>query len=167
MQIFPYQNSDAKAVAVVFKSAVLEIGATAYQPEQIAVWSSYADNLENWQQKLSQGLTLVALDRGKIVAFGQLECPEHIAMLYVAPTHARRGYGTAIYQQLESQAVKQGSRRLSVEASRLAKHFFQKMGFVTVAVEWVERQGVPFERFRMEKVIGKLESASLPIRAES
>ena len=151
--IRPYQTPDLASLAAVYKNSVLEIGATAYEPEQIAVWASSAGQLATLSQKLSQGLTLVALENNQVVAFGQLAPLNHIALLYTSPTHARQGYGTKIYQKLESYAVRHGICCLYVEASRIARHFFAKMGFSLVEVELVERKGLQFERFRMEKVI--------------
>jgi putative acetyltransferase len=154
MLVRPYQVSDAEILAVIFRDAVTGIGASTYNPQQIAVWSSYPEDIEEFRQLLARGLTLVAMENARTVAFGQLNPPDRIAFLYTASNLARLGYGTAIYQKLEAHARDRGIKRLHTEASRISKHLFLKMGFDVVEREFAVRHGAEFERFKMEKAIG-------------
>lgn len=149
-----YRTSDAEALAELYRDSVIGIGASAYDSQQITVWSSYPENIEEFRKLLSLGLTLVAVEDSLLVAFGQLNPSDHVAFLYTATHFARRGYATEIYNRLEAYAVERCVKRLHTEASRISKHFFLKMGFHIVETELVERQGVEFERFKMEKSIG-------------
>ena len=153
MFIRQYQPTDAEAIAAIYRDAVISIGATAYDPEQIAVWSAFPDDIEEFRQTLQQGLTLVAVADGQLVAFGQLNPLNHIAFLYTASQAARQGYATEIYQQLEIYAIQQGIEQLHTEASRISKFFFLKMGYHITATEVVTRKGVEFERFKMAKIM--------------
>lgn len=154
MMLRDYQPSDAEALAKLYHDSVIGIGASAYDAQQIAVWSSYPEDIEEFTNLLSLGLTLVAVEESRLVAFGQLNPSDHIAFLYTATHAARRGYASEIYNQLEAYAVEQGVKRLHTEASRISKHFFLKVGFQVVETELAERKGVKFERFKMEKLIG-------------
>lgn len=98
-------------------------------------------------------MTLVALCDSRIAAFGQLHPADHIALLFTAPAFARRGCATRLYAALEARASAAGTLRVHTEASRIARHFFLKMGFRVIEAETVARNGVPLERFRMEKQI--------------
>lgn len=153
MLLREYQTSDAESLAAIYRDAVIGIGSTAYNPQQIAVWSSYPEDIAEFSQQLSLGLTLVAVKDSQLAAFGQLNPPAHIAFIYTASDFARLGCATAIYQRLETHAISQGVERLYTEASRISKYFFLKMGFRIVETEIVERKGVQFERFKMEKII--------------
>lgn len=154
MLLREYQPSDAETLAAIYRDAVIEIGSGAYDAKQVEVWSSYPDDIEEFRRLLSQGLTIVALHDKQLVAFGQLNPPDHIAFAYTASHFARLGYATEIYKRLEVRAIEQGVQCLHTEASRISKHFFLKMGFRLVETEIVERKGVQFERFKMEKIIG-------------
>ncbi len=145
-----YQASDAQHLVAVFQDAIRGTGSSAYDAQQVAVWSALR-NAEEFGQLLNQGLTIVAVEQGTIAAFGQLHPIDYVSFLYTASSFARRGCATGIYQQLEAYAIEQGVSHLYTDASRIAKHFFLKMGFNAIAVEQVERQGVLFERFRMQK----------------
>lgn len=151
MLLRTYQPSDAAAIAAVYRDAVVGTGATAYNAQQVTIWSRYPEDLEAFRDLLSQGLTVVALQGDRLVAFGQLNPLDHVAFLYTASDCGRQGYAGAIYQQLEVFAREQGVTRLHTEASRISKLFFLKVGFQILETEWVERHGVEFERFKMEK----------------
>lgn len=153
MLLREYQAADAEALSTVYRDAVIGTGSSAYDPTQIKVWSAYPDDMKEFRKLLSLGLTLVAMEESRCVAFGQLNL-DRIAFLYTATDRARCGYATAIYRRLQAHAMEQGVRRLRTEASRISKHFFLKMGFQLVETEIVDRKDVPFERFRMEKALG-------------
>jgi putative acetyltransferase len=151
--IRPYNPADTAALADVFRQAVLETGAAAYNPEQVAVWAGFVNNLDRFQHRLQAGMTRVAWVGGQIAAFGQLYPPDHIEFLYTDSAFARLGCATQIYQTLEAESLAQNMTRLHTEASHLSRPFFLKMGFSVVEPEIVERQGVLFERFKMEKLL--------------
>lgn len=153
MLLRKYQPSDAESLVTVFRDAVITIGSTAYDAQQTAIWASYPEDIEEFRQLLSLGLTVVAVEESCLVAFGQLNPPDHIAYLYTASNAARLGYATEIYKRLEAQAIEQGIERLHTEASHISKYFFLKIGFQIVEREIATRKGVQFERFKMEKFV--------------
>ncbi|NES83529.1 MAG: GNAT family N-acetyltransferase [Moorea sp. SIO2B7] len=148
-----YQKSDAEAITKVYRDAVIGIGSTVYNSEQIKVWSSYPDELEYFRELLSLGLTIVASKNQEIVAFGQLNPVNHLAFIYTATNYSYQGIATAIYQKLETEAKQKQVKCLYTEASRIAKFFFLKHGFNIVETEIALRCGVEFERFKMQKLI--------------
>ncbi|NEO73415.1 MAG: GNAT family N-acetyltransferase [Moorea sp. SIO3H5] len=154
MLIRNYQVSDAKAVFDVYKNAIMGIASQAYNSKQVEIWSSYPKDIDQFTKRLSMGITVVAVDSNNIVAFGQLHPANHIDLLFTAKDYSRQGYATAIYQQLEDEALRQSVNCLYTEASRISKYFFLKQGFTIIEPETVFLSGVGFERFRMEKVIG-------------
>lgn len=152
--IRPYQSSDAPALADLYQDAVWEIGAQVYDAAQVEVWAAAVQDLDWFQRSLEQGLTLVAIAEAQIAAFGQLHPLDHVAFLYTASRFARQGYATEVYRRLEAHARHHNVEKIRTEASRISKFFFLKEGYQVVETEWVERQGVLLERFKMEKQIG-------------
>jgi putative acetyltransferase len=143
--------SDAEALAEVYRDAVRGIGPQAYSAEQVAAWASYLDNLAEFRDRMSHGLTLVTEEASRVIAFGQLEPVDHLAFLYRSAAHARRGIGSKIYAALEAHAISCGVSEIRTEASRISRPFFEKQGYAVVAIEHVNRFGLEFERFRMRK----------------
>ena len=144
-------SADTKALAEIYRDAVLGLGSQGYTREQTQVWARYPDDLEAFRRQLSLGLTLCAVVDDVPVAFGQLNPVNHIALLYCRPAHARRGLASRILQELEGAARSQQVGLLGVEASGVARPFFLKHGYHVVAEERPMRDGVAFLRFRMEK----------------
>ena len=64
--------SDTEALAKVYRDAVRGIGPQAYSAEQVAAWASYPDNLAEFRDRMSHGLTLVTEEASRVIAFGQL-----------------------------------------------------------------------------------------------
>ncbi|MEM9541738.1 MAG: GNAT family N-acetyltransferase [Cyanobacteria bacterium P01_E01_bin.42] len=151
MSIRQYKPTEVAAIAEVYRNAILGIACDFYSREQVEVWSSLLGDLETFGKKLQQGLTLVAVEDEKIIAFGQLHPNNRIAFLYTIHEYARKGYASQIYQQLEQEAIAQGVQYLSTEASRVSKFFFLKQGFEILEREIVLRQNMEFERFKMQK----------------
>ncbi|MFO7642214.1 MAG: GNAT family N-acetyltransferase, partial [Candidatus Competibacteraceae bacterium] len=97
------------------------------------------------------GQTICVVVDGSPVAFGQIHPADHIAYLYCHSAHARRGYGAAILAALEARAVADRVSILQVEASRVARPFFERFGYVVVEEERPIRHGLEFLRFKMKK----------------
>ena len=146
-----FNPEDVEALADVYRDVVRTIGLQVYIEQQVSMWALYPDDIDEFRARLSRGLTLVAEEKGRVVAFGQLEPDEHLAFLYCSGSHCRRGIGSAIYRELEVHAFQNGVVRIHTEASRISRPFFSKHGFEGIEVEASVRFGVEFERFRMAK----------------
>lgn len=147
----PYAASDTTSLAAVYRDAVRTLGPQCYNPQQVAMWTSFPESLGDFQTRLSQGVTLVAIDGDAPVAFGQLHPADHLSLLYCRGSHARRGIASQLYDALEPHAMHGGADHIDTEASHLSRPLFERKGFVVVEEERVERQGVVFERFKMRK----------------
>lgn len=150
-----YRPDDAEALAALFRASARVLGAQAYSPAHVEAWACYPEDLEEFRARLAQGTTLVAFDGETPIGFGQLNPADYINFLYVAPTHARRGVAQAIYDALEAQARRLGTATLRATASRLSKPFFEKNGWAVVEIEQAPRYDVVFERYLMEKPLGR------------
>jgi putative acetyltransferase len=146
-----FNPEDAEPLAEVYRDAVRTIGPQAYTEQQVNAWALYPDDIDEFRARLSRGLTLVAEDEGRVVAFGQLEPDDHLAFIYCSGSHCRRGIGSAIYRELEAHAFQKDVVRIHTEASRISRPFFSKHGYEDIEVETAVRFGVEFERFRMAK----------------
>lgn len=153
MLIRPYHPLDLAGVATVYRDAVLAIGPKFYDTKQVNMWASWASNTDEMAERLTRGRTLVAIVHKQLVAFGQLEPNDHLALLYTAGRHARKGVATAIHQQLEAHARSTGAKHIDTEASHISRLFFEKHGYDLLEPETVVRDGVSFDRFKMRKQI--------------
>lgn len=123
------------------------MNAKDYTAEQIDVWAAGQVDLKKWNQSLQEHFSIVAVDNGIIVGFGDIEKTGYLDRLFVHSDYQRKGIATAICNQLEQ--VVQGN--IVTHASITAKPFFEKRGYKVVKEQQVERQGVFLTNFVMIK----------------
>jgi putative acetyltransferase len=153
MEIRPFRDSDARALAAIFFSSVREIGGRHYTADQVAAWAPSLPEADVLTRLASDGRTfLVAVgEDGQPVAYGDLEADGHIDHIYCSPEAAGRGVAKQLYEELERIARSAGINVLFVEASEPAKRFFQKQGFEPIGRNDFELNGVEIHNYRMRK----------------
>lgn len=147
MMLRKYQSSDCKAIAELFYHTVHTINAKDYTQEQLDVWATGQVDLKKWDQSFQAHYTMVAVENGLLVGFGDIDSTGYLDHLYVHADYQGRGIATALCDQLE-QTV---SGRITTHASLTAKPFFEKRGYQVIKEQQVERQGIALKNFVMEK----------------
>ncbi|MBD0337291.1 MAG: GNAT family N-acetyltransferase [Cyanobacteria bacterium Co-bin13] len=147
----PLQPGDEAEMRSLFCQTVHQVNSRDYSPEQIQVWASSANDEARWRALPQNSQVLVAEQTGKVVGFTNLEADGHIDMFFVHHQHQGQGVGKRLMQSLETLAQAQQLNRLYSEVSITARPFFLRHGFDVVTEEQVERQGIWFTRFIMER----------------
>jgi putative acetyltransferase len=127
----PYLPADARRCAEIFRSSIEELAAQDYDEEQREAWASRADDEQAFGARLAEALTLLAVIGGAIAGFASLKGADAIDMLFVDPTFARQGAAGALIEALTKLAQARGAKRLTVEASDVAKALFERQGFTS------------------------------------
>lgn len=148
MIIRQYQPSDCKKLAELFYHTVHTINAKDYTKEQLNAWATGNVDLEKWNQSFQEHNSVVAVEDGVLVGFGDIDETGYLDRLYVHKNYQGKGIATAICDKLE-QTV-QGT--VVTHASITAKPFFEKRGYKVVREQQVERQGVLLANYVMEKI---------------
>ena len=147
MFIREYQSSDCKELTELFYNTVHTVNAKDYAKEQLDVWATEQIDLKKWNQTLQEHFSIVAIDDGLIVGFGDIDRTGYLDRLYVHSGYQGKGIATAICNRLES-AVQEN---IVTHASITAKPFFEKRGYKVVKEQQVERQGIFLTNFVMIK----------------
>lgn len=147
-----YLPSDLDAVIAIYQSAIREVSAKDYTPEQIAAWSD-ADRDDWAPHRLSRPAWIAEIDGGP-AGFTDLEDDGHLDMMFVHGRFQGRGVATALLRQAEAAARQSGLTRIFTEASITARPFFLSRGFELVAEQVVECKGQWLTNFRMHKQLG-------------
>lgn len=150
---------DAAATARLFHASIREGAAGAYSEEQLAAWSPAPPRTAEWAARLDGMMTLVAVDlaapdgreggEGDPLGFMSLTDAGHIDLAYVRPDRFGTGVSDALHDAISSIARTAGHRRLTTDASRLARRFFEKRGWHVVRAQRPVRQGIALTNFRM------------------
>jgi len=134
-------------LAELFYNTVHTVNAKDYTKGQLDAWATGNVDLEKWNRSFEEHYSLVAVEGGTIIGFGDIDKTGYLDRLYVHADYQGKGVAAAICNQLE-QAV-QGS--IVTHASITARPFFEKRGYKVVKEQQVERQGISLTNYVMEK----------------
>ena len=152
MEIFirPYVDGDLSAVAHIYKQGIKQVALTHYSDDQVAAWSSFADDTDDFKKWINKSTTFVALNQElEVVGFAGLEATGRISSLFVAPEVMRSGVATALLNHLIDEINKRGLKSITTDASEFSKPLFEKFGFTVTNLEHTEFKGVLFTRYQM------------------
>lgn len=147
MLIRKYQSSDCKEITELFYKTVHVVNAKDYTQEQLNVWATGQVDVDDWDRSFREHYSVVAVEDGHIVGFGDIDRTGYLDRLYVHADYQGRGIATALCNRLE-QAV---SGPIITHASITARPFFEKRGYQVVKEQQVERKGILLKNFVMEK----------------
>lgn len=138
---------DCEEMATLFYNTVHTVNAKDYPSEQLDVWATGQVDLEQWDRSFQEHISLVAVEDGVIVGFGDIDETGYLDRLYVHADYQGRGIATAICDRLESEI----SGTITTHASITARPFFEARGYRVIKEQQVERQGIFLKNFVMEK----------------
>ena len=154
-----YCDTDAEALSRLYERSVRTLGPQRYPPAQVEAWASMAPSAERLAAIMADGrFRLVAEAGAGPVAFIDVEPDGHVDLLYAAPEAAGTGLATALYDAAETRLRDAGGTRLYAEASELARPFFERRGFTTLARRDFEVAGVPIHNYAVEKLLDALQT---------
>jgi putative acetyltransferase len=143
---------DCADIRRLFRDTIRTVNARDYDAAQVAVWSSSAELVDRWLDRIARQHFLLAEHAGALAGFASLE-GDYFDVLYVH--HALQGQGVArmLAEAIEGEARRRGVTVLRSDVSITARPFFERRGFVVVCPQVVEREGVLLRNFKMEKVL--------------
>lgn len=153
ISIRPYEANDLDAVIEIFIRAIRETASADYTPSQVSAWAQV--DKDAWSKRRSSRPTWIAEFAGIAAGFTDLESDGHLDMMYVHPMFGGRGVARTLLQKAQQHAETSGLTRIFCEVSLTARPLFERSGFHVVEPERAFRNGQWFDRFRMEKRLGK------------
>jgi putative acetyltransferase len=158
MDIQTYSPDNAREIADLFHKSVHAIAPSLYSSEQKEVWAPALVDYEGWAERLNVKNPFVAFIEGRVAGFIELDADGHIDCIYTHPDFQGRGVAAALYERLLAEARVKNIKRLYVEASLVAKPFFEHRGFSMVKKNEVQRNGITLVNFSMEKYLSSNEA---------
>ena len=149
VQLRPYREGDCPALAALFTDTVHTVNAADYTPAQLDAWAPAAGpDLQDWDQRFKDHITLVAEVEGRLAGFADLDpAAGYLDRLYVHKDLQGRGVATALCNALEEAAA----GPVVTHASVTARPFFARRGYRVLRAQQVERRGVTLANYVMEK----------------
>lgn len=143
-----YESQDVGELADLFYDTVHRVNAEDYTPEELDAWASGQVDLACWDASFRAHDTLVAVEDGRIVGFGDMDETGYLDRLFVRWDRQGQGIAKAIVALLEQRS---GLRAFRVHASLTARPFFEGRGYRVVRQQQAVRGGVPLAYYEMEK----------------
>ena len=151
MDIQTYSSERAREIADLFHQSVHAIDPSVYSPELKEAWAPTPVNYERWSERLNEKKPFIAVIENRVAGFIELDADGHIDCTYTHPHFQGKGVASTLYEHVLEEAKFRNIKRLYVEASLIAKPFFERRGFSVVKKNEVQRSGVSLVNFSMEK----------------
>lgn len=151
MEIRRFRSGDEVALFHVFFTAVHEVAARDYSPEQINAWAPADLDAEAWMDRVRSNRPFVAELDEKIVGYADIQPSGYIDQFFVSGGHPRRGIGTMLMARIHQEAISLGVQELTSDVSKTAEPFFLRHGFQVVERRFPVRRGVMLENALMCK----------------
>ncbi|MEM0979582.1 MAG: GNAT family N-acetyltransferase, partial [Cyanobacteria bacterium P01_H01_bin.58] len=155
MPIRVAQATDIPELATLFHQTVRTHGPQHYSPEQTCAWAAAGADTPTFRQFILSVTTFVMEDASGIAGFVGISEEGYVASIYVRCDRLRQGIGSALMNQVMDYAQTHKIPRLYAEASEFSLGLFQKFGFWVYDTEVVERAGVQFKRYLVERTADK------------
>ena len=149
MELRAYRAEDCAQMAALFYETVHTVNAKDYTKEQLDAWATGEVDMEAWNASFLEHRTIVAVEEGRIIGFGDMDRTGYLDRLYVHAAHQGEGVATAICDRLEEGCP--NADTYTTHASITARPFFERRGYLTIRRQEVERRGVVLVNFVMEK----------------
>jgi putative acetyltransferase len=153
VKIRNYRAEDSDEIADLFHASVHSLAAEDFTPAQLEAWAPTPPDYSHWRARLSERKPFIAERDGVILGFIELEDDGHIDCFYVAGGAQRQGVGQALFDHLLREANARGLRGLHVEASAIARPFFEREGFQMEKTNRLERSGQILTNHSMRLVL--------------
>jgi putative acetyltransferase len=151
MDIRLAKEADLSELAALFRQTVLVNAPKYYTPTQTTVWAASPDDAEQFHQFILGVNTFVTTDDTSILGFAGIGEDGHVASVYVRHDSLHQGIGSALMQAVLDYAQNHRIHRLYAEASEFSLGLFKKFGFQLYDTELVDRHGVQFTRYLVER----------------
>jgi putative acetyltransferase len=151
MKIRDYRPGDSDEIADLFHGSVHSLGGEGFTDAELEAWAPTPPDYSHWRKRLSKRRPYIAERDGMIVGFIELEDDGHIDCFYVHSEFHRQGVGKALFDHLLRAADARGVGELYVEASPIARPFFEREGFSTERTNRIDRSGQTLINYSMKQ----------------
>lgn len=148
MILRPCTSADLEEILTLFYETVHTVNARDYTPPQLDAWAPREADRERWARTLQAHTSLVAVEGGQILGFGDIDVTGYLDRLYVHKDHQRQGVATALCDALEAAVA---APVLTTHASITARPFFIRRGYTVLRAQQVTCRGVTMTNYVIEK----------------
>lgn len=120
-----------------------------YSSKEVTAWVSSINHPKRWTKRIQEDFFLLVEENNKIIGFASLKNSSYVDLLFVHPSHRRKGIAAKLLAKLEEE--RNISEPLETHASLISQAFFAKHGYEFIRANKVDVFGVEMENFLMRK----------------
>lgn len=151
IQIRQATLEDLPEITTIFRETIRAVNSKDYSEKQIEVWSSGADDLEEWTDRIENLYFLVAEFKDQIAGFAYLNNGCHLDGLFVHKAFQRRTIGSKLLRIMESRALVNGFEAIKSDTSITAFDFFDSHYYEVEKKHKKNYKGLAFDSFTVYK----------------
>jgi putative acetyltransferase len=153
MEIRRFRRGDEAALFRVYFTAIHEVAARDYAPEQVAAWAPADLDMDLWANRVQGIRPFVAEMDGEIVGYADVQPNGYIDHFFVSGARGRQGIGTRLMARIHQEARSLGLTELTSHVSKTAEPFFALHGFEVVERRSPVLRGVSLQNALMRKAL--------------
>ena len=138
---------DLPEITAIFRDTIRTVNRKDYSEKQIDVWSSGADDLKKWQERIKKLYFIVAEVDSQIVGFSYLKNGNYIDGMFVHKDFQRRTVGSKLLRIMESRASINGHYVIKSDVSITALPFFDSHYYEVEKKQKKSFKGMGFENY--------------------
>ncbi|MGB3199752.1 MAG: GNAT family N-acetyltransferase [Nodosilinea sp.] len=155
MNIRTATEADLPTLATLYQQTVLAHAPQYYTPAQTKVWAAIDGQSDRFRQFILGVTTYLAQNDTGILGFAGIGDNGYVVSAYVRHDCLHQGIGSLLMQAILTHAQEKQLQRLYAEASEFSLGLFQKFGFSQYDTEVVDRNGVTFTRYLVERILAE------------
>jgi putative acetyltransferase len=149
---------DITSLREVFISAICEVSAKDYNPEQIDAWVTGGADTAKWQKRIDEQHFYAATEANKIIGFASMTDNGYVDLLFVHSSYQGMKVATTLMQSLYDIGASIGVQQYTSDVSITAKPFFEREGFTVVKEQLIDIGGVELRNYHMAKILVPFEN---------
>ncbi|HLT33910.1 MAG TPA: GNAT family N-acetyltransferase [Aquaticitalea sp.] len=142
---------DIPYISSLFRDTIVHINSKDYSENQIRVWSSGANDIDKWEERIKNAYFIVAEHRDTIVGFAYLTKGYYFEGLFVHKDFQHKGVGTHLMRIIESKVISEGFEIIKSDVSISALQFFENQYYDVEKKQIKNFKGMNFENYLMSK----------------
>ena len=142
---------DIPEITAIFRDTVRAVNSRDYNEKQIEVWSSGADDIEKWEERVKKFYFLVAEIGTTIVGFSYLTKGYYLDGLFVHKDFQRRTIASKLLRIMESRVSLNGFDTIKSDVSITALDFFDSHFYEVEKKQKKSHKGQVFENYIVYK----------------
>jgi putative acetyltransferase len=142
---------DLPEITSIFRDTIRTVNSKDYSEQQVQAWSSGADDIDKWKDRIKKFYFLVAEYKNQIVGFSYLKNGNYLDGMFVHKDFQRQTIASKLLRIMESRVTMNGHDIIKSDISITALDFFDSHFYEVEKKQKKSFKGMVFENYIVYK----------------